>query len=198
MDGPGGAELVPDQIRRVLTLALTIIAALLYALVLGGAVVKTFVEGEPTFTENTVRAAGLLSGLVGSVVTAGFARSRRPALVRMTTDHPLGGRAVTAWSSLRPPSLIRRNLSSLASTLGLAASPSAASPDDEEPEIAKSITPTVWIALLYFVVYFLVGLGAFMLTIWRPVVPDIISNSSWVWLGTIISSSYSFFGLDLG
>lgn len=198
MDGPGGAELVPDQIRRVLTLALTIIAALLYALVLGGAVVKTFVEGEPTFTENTVRAAGLLSGLVGSVVTAGFARSRRPALVRMTTDHPLGGRAVTAWSSLRPPSLIRRNLSSLASTLGLVSSPSAALPDDEEPEIAQSITPTVWIALLYFVVYFLVGLGAFMLTIWRPVVPDIISNSSWVWLGTIISSSYSFFGLDLG
>ncbi|MBC7315767.1 MAG: hypothetical protein H5T70_05030, partial [Chloroflexi bacterium] len=54
----------------------------------------------------------------------------------------------------------------------------------------------MWIALLYFVIYFVVGVAAFALTLLRPSVPEIISNAGWVWLGTVATAGYSFFALD--
>ena len=192
--------MLPDWAQEILSLALTVIAAILYAVVLGGALIKTLVQPTPDFTVGTVRAAGLLSGLVGSVVTAGFARSKRPMPVQMRTPHPMGGSAETAWSTLKPPSLVKRNLLGLASMLGLHTGPStpsrSSSLDTEEAEASKTISTALWVALLYYAVYFLIGIGALLLMLTKPVVPEIVQNSAWVWLGTVSTSGYSFFALD--
>ncbi len=162
------------------------------------------------FPENMVRAAGLLSGLVGSVVSAGFANSQRPVSIQMTNSHPIGGRTLTAWYSLHHPSLIRRNFLGLASLMGLYTPsrpvPRSRTPEEsppEEPPLEEEAPPTreplsivVWIALLYFAIYFLVGISAFFVTIFRDSTPEIVANSGWVWLGTVISSTYSFLGID--
>jgi hypothetical protein len=54
----------------------------------------------------------------------------------------------------------------------------------------------MWIGIIYFVIYFLVGLAAFLVTIVRGSAPDVVSNAGWVWLGTVISSAYSYLGLN--
>lgn len=204
-------KLIPEQIRRMISLVLTLVAAILYAGVLGNAVIRSALEQNPVFPENMLRAAGLLSGLVGSVVSAGFANSQRPVSIQMTNSHPMGGRTLTAWRSLHPPSLIRRNLLGLAGLMGLCPSsrpaPYSQIPEEEsppeEPPVEKEPPPTrdpfsvvVWIALLYFAIYFLVGISAFFVTIFRDSAPEIVANSGWVWLGTVISSTYSFLGID--
>ncbi|MFP3897319.1 MAG: hypothetical protein ACLFV5_10865 [Anaerolineales bacterium] len=209
-------KLIPEQIRRMLSLVITIITAILYAAVLGNAVVRSALEENPVFPENMLRAAGFLSGLVGAVVSAGFAKSQRPTPVQLSNNHPLGGRTLTAWYSLHPPSLIRRNLLGLASIMGLYNSsrpvprsrtpeeerppeetpPEEDSPEDEGPPEREPLSVVVWIALLYFAVYFVVGISAFFVTICRDSVPEIVVNSGWVWLGTVMSSTYSFFGID--
>lgn len=190
---------LPEAIQRMLSLALTIIAALLYAAVLGSAIIRAALESAPEFSDNTVRAAGLLSGLVGSVVTAGFARSPRPGTVQLSTEHPMGGATRTAWTSLAPLSLIQRNLLGLASIMGLGGrrTPSRVPSDDsEKPAMESKLPPTVWVALLYFTVYFLVGISAFLVAIWKEPVPEFIANSGWVWAGTVISAAYAFLGLN--
>jgi hypothetical protein len=201
---PEGTEekLIPEQIRRALSLIISIIAAILYAGILGNAVLRSALEEDPVFSENMLRAASFLSGLVGSVVTAGFAKSQQPVSVQMSNNHPMGGRTLTAWYSLRPPSLVRRNLLGLATAIGLYPAnrplPRSQPPQAEAPEASDSLSAVVWIALLYFAVYFLVGIGAFFVTIWRDGAPEIVVNSGWVWLGTVISSAYSFLGLNAG
>ncbi|MGM0400296.1 MAG: hypothetical protein ACQEQT_03240, partial [Chloroflexota bacterium] len=69
-------------------------------------------------------------------------------------------------------------------------------PEEEAPPEREPLSIVVWIALLYFAIYFIVGIGAFFVTICRNNVPEIVVNSGWVWLGTVISSTYSFFGID--
>ncbi len=206
-------KLIPEQIRRMISLVITIITAILYAAILGNAVVRSALEENPVFPENMLRAAGFLSGLVGSVVSAGFAKSQRPVSTQMTNNRPIRGRTLTAWYSLHPPSLIRRNLLGLASLMGIytssqplprsqtpeeGAPPEEAPPEEEAPPAREPLSVVVWIALLYFAVYFLVGISAFFVTICRDSTPEIVVNSGWVWLGTIISSTYSFFGIDAG
>jgi len=201
MDDVLNDDLVPVRLRSALSLGLTVLAALLYAVVLGSVIIRTYFEAEPVFSEGIERAASLLSGLVGSVVTAGFAKGRRPATVAITAEHPLGGRAITSWSSLERPSLVRCRFLGLASIIGLQTTLPATWPATEEeasPDLQPGLgmTNTLWVSLLYFALYFAVGGAAFALTILRSTVPGFVSNASWVWLGTVVSSSYAFFSVD--
>ena len=61
---------------------------------------------------------------------------------------------------------------------------------------ARSNKLAMWLAIIYFVVYFIAGLGAFGLTVIRESVPDMVSNAGWVWLGTMVSAGYAFFGVN--
>ena len=190
----------PLWLQQALSLILTVVAALLYALVVGNAVVKTFVEERPTFTDGTTRAAGLLSGLVGAVVTAGFSRSKRPTAVPVSAKHPLGGRATTAWVSLKGPSRPRIKLQSLGETLGVPAGAPASSRTESpqgpgELPVSQGAPVALWVGILYFAVYFLVGMASFAAILLRPSAPEVVVNSAWVWLGTIMSSGYSYFAL---
>ena len=191
---------LPAWLKQIASLILTVLAALLYAAILGSAVVRTFMEGSPTFTANALRAASVLSGFVGAVVTAGFARGRRLTVTPVGIAHPMGGKAVAAWTSTTPASRIKSKLVGLAATLGLRVKPALpqqpAPHDAEQPEPKKAFPAAVWVALLYLLVYFLVGASAFALTILRPEVPELIGNAAWVWLGTLVSSGYTFFGLN--
>lgn len=81
----------PAWLQRILSLALTILAVVLYVVILGSAIYRTAVETDPVFNDGIAQAAALLSGLVGSVVAAGFARSRRPSSVPVHLAHPPGG-----------------------------------------------------------------------------------------------------------
>lgn len=209
MDEPG--SLVPEQIRRMLTLTLTLVAVALYGAILISALVITLYREDPQFSESMERAAGMLSGLVGAVVTAGFARSKSPDSSPISVSHPLAGQVVSNWKRLGPRSLASRNLEGLGDMLGMPdypGSPSRAVPGmapatpegDEEPVVtpapAKGMSAKMWVALTYVLIYITVGLAAFVLAIWRPEVPSIIANSAWVWFGTMISSAYTFFGLE--
>ena len=193
--------LLPDWLQRALLLLSTVAAVLLYAGILGSALVRTVTQEAPEFSDNMVRAAGLLSGLIGAVVTAGFARSQRPIAVQIVAEHPMGGQAITAWTSLQPVSLIHRNLTSLAATLGLLSARSliSRSGDDQtqQAEMTRRLSAVEWIALLYCIIYFVTGIAAFAITIVKPTVPGLVANSGWVWLGTAITSTYSFLGLNL-
>ncbi|MHB0856171.1 MAG: hypothetical protein ACYC5M_01210 [Anaerolineae bacterium] len=205
MDDPNEGALIPERLRQVLSLLMTVLAALLYAAILGSAVIRTYVEGDPLFSQGAVRAAGVLSGLVGSVVAAGFASSQRPARQPISLDHPLGGRAPTGWTTLKPPSFLKRKLLGLARTIGMRtqqARPATAPEGEptvpapiEEPDAPRKVSLAMWVAVLYFGVYFFVGAGAFALTVMRPEVPELVFNCAWVWLGTVLSSGYTFFAL---
>ncbi|MHB1356439.1 MAG: hypothetical protein ACYCZF_10740 [Anaerolineae bacterium] len=179
----------PEHAKRFLSLFFTLLAALLYGAILGGAVVKSLFDSTAVFNEGALRATQILSGLVGTVVTAGFARGKSSNLSSAT---PLHEKAfLPTWYS-------QGKLLGLAETLGLnlggLTANSIAPLEDEHVRITKVNTAT-WVAGIYFILYFLVGAGAFLVTILRPQVPELISNSAWVWLGTLISSSYSFFAL---
>ena len=190
---------IPERARRIISLSLTVIAAVLYAAVLGSAVVRTALQEAPEFSQNTMRAAGLLSGLVGSVVSAGFARSPRPGTVQLVNRHPMGDRTPVPWESLRPPSLLRRNLAGLASVLGLETEWRAlrSAPDDADPPVIESRMPAAaWVALLYFAVYFVTGVGAFVVAMWKDPVAEFLANAGWVWVGTVITTAYAFLGLN--
>lgn len=193
-------RIFPEWMQQILSLTLTVVAALLYAGILGSAIVRTFVESDPVFTEGTLRAARLLSGFVGAVVTAGFARGRRLGSTPVGITHPMGGRTLPAWISLEPASRIKSKLVGLAVTLGLpierALLRQLAAPDAEQPEIERALDSAVWISLLYLVLYFVIGASAFALSIIRTEVPELIANAAWVWLGTLVSSGYAFFGVN--
>ncbi|NLX43583.1 MAG: hypothetical protein GXY79_08925 [Chloroflexi bacterium] len=73
--------IIPAWMRQLVSVVATASAAILYAIVLGIAVYRTFTEGQPQFSETMTRAAAALSGLVGSVVTAGFARGGSAAAI---------------------------------------------------------------------------------------------------------------------
>ena len=202
MDSTKQRFAIPEDIKGMLTLVMSIVTAVLYAVVLGGAMVRTVTSQDPSFSDNAVRAAGLLSGLIGSVVTAGFARSQRSA--PSAGDQGLGGVGVAeVMARSAQPSRMRRKLAGLAGVIGFPAvwtAPRRSVELDDEPgpESPGAAKVTVVVALLYFAVYSLVGLSAFLLSAFRADVPDIIGNSAWVWLGTVLTSSYSFFGLDNG
>lgn len=198
------SQALPLWLRELLALGLTISAAVLYAAILGIAILRTVQQGDPEFSSNMVRAASVLSGLVGAVVATGFAQSRREMPVRVAAQAPDDPGRDVLWTTGRPVSLLKRNLLGLGRTLGLPVLPMQArfSTHDEEADLTEEPTQpqgnkvVMWVALLYFVVYFVAGVASFGLAMWRPQVPEIISNAGWVWLGTVASAGYSFFALD--
>lgn len=197
------SPILTDKARRILTVALTVGAALLYAAVLGYAIVLTLISpDQPQFSSGLVRAAGLLSGLVGSVVTAGFANSKQPGSVSISAPHPMGGRVATSWNTLRPPSRVRSKLIGLGELLGLRTPrtfPSRTTPSRDGDSAPLPPTPTEgmglqgWIGLLYFAVYFVTGAAAFVVSLFKMPVPELVDNAGGVFLGTIITSAYTFF-----
>ena len=191
-----GGQGMPEGIKRIVSLGFTVIAALLYAGLLGYAIVCTLTGADTQFSANMVRAAGLLSGLVGSVVTAGFARSEPGGSAQLDREGPSAGRPPGEWRPLEALPLWRRNLASLASTLGLGGEVRAPRSGAGEGSAPDKVGTPVWVALLYFAVYFLVGVGAFLTGLLRSGAPEIVANAGWVWLGTAISSAYSFLGLN--
>lgn len=194
---------LPEWLQRISGAIVTVLAAILYAIVLGSAIVRTAVEGEPAFSEPTLRMASLLSGLVGSVVAAGFARGRRPSAAPIIAHHPIGGGVTrTGWYTLKPPSRFRSKFLGVAAMVGIRVQVGATTLSDvpdpaDPPPAAQAPTYALWVGLLYFGVYFLVGVGAFVLSVTRPVVPDLVSNAAWVWLGTVVTSAYTYFGMDV-
>jgi len=180
--------LLPAWIQRALMLISTLTALALYAGVLGTAIAHTITQDAPTFNANMVRAASLLSGLIGAVVTAGFASSQQPITLQ-TKSGPFF-KALTGRRSNRLPI----KLNSLSSTLGL--TPRDATTQRDPLAGLTSLGLTEWIALAYFVVYFAVGVAALLVTLTRPSAHDMVSNAGWVWLGTAISSTYSYLGLN--
>lgn len=200
MDSAPGNQYLPESVRQLASLVLTLSAALLYALLLGSAILKTVLGPTPDFGPNMVRMTGLLGGLVGSVVTAGFARSAPPVSVQMAARHVMGGEAVTAWRSIRPPSRLRRNLLSLGETLGVRSSASYREGLNRGDlvEEAPRARAAMWIAIFYLVVYIVVGLAAVVVSFWIDHTPEMVAQAGWVWLGTTVSSAYSFFSLESG
>jgi len=199
MGNPQRKYIIPDHIKGMLTLVMAIVTAVLYALILGGAVIRTMLEADPVFSDNAVRAASLLSGLVGSVVTAGFASSRTAEPYEPDDDMPIVENPAVMVSR-QAPGRLRRNLAGLARVIGLPSpwgvQARTTAADGEIIEGGGGLSATVWVALLYFGVYSAVGLASLLLSAFRPTVPDLVSSSAWVWLGTIVTSSYSFFRLD--
>lgn len=201
MHNTSGNVTLPVQIRQLTTFVITVSAALLYGGVLGAAIVRTLAEPSPLFTEGMARTASLLGGLVGSVVAAGFAQGNRPL--------PGMVRATRPWARLMsvPLTVVSygpAKLVALARLLGLPVGPSAPSraepggsaPQPGVPEGADLLTSAgVWVALLYFAVYFLVGISAFVLFLAKSHVPPLIADSAWVWVGTVSSSAYAYFGV---
>ena len=202
MDDNTPTGLIPEWLQRAAGAAFTVIAALLYAIVLGSAIVRTALEGEPVFSEAMLRMASLLSGLVGSVVAAGFARSRRPSTMPVVARFPIGGSvAHTGWYTLKPPSRFRAKFLGLAAMLGVRVRVGVTALSDtpvvgEPPSQSETPGYALWVGVLYFCVYFAVGIGAFILAVTRPAVPELVLNSAWVWLGTVVTSAYSYFGVD--
>ncbi|MBN1399360.1 MAG: hypothetical protein JXA74_00900 [Anaerolineae bacterium] len=198
MDRTLPGPVMPENVRQLTALVLTLSAALLYGLVLGSAVLRTIIGPPPDFGPNVVRMAGLLSGLVGSVVTAGFARSDPPVSVQMSASHAIGGQALSAWRSLRPLSLLKRNLLGLGQMLGVRVGPRLAQAPAEDDLVQETprINLALWIGGFYLFIYMLVGLASVGVTLWIANTPEMVSQSGWVWLGTTVSSAYSFFNLN--
>jgi hypothetical protein len=202
MDDNTSNGTLPERLQRAAGAIVTVLAAVLYAVVLGSAIVRTAIEGEPIFSEMMLRMASLLSGLVGSVVAAGFARSRRPSATPIVTTHPIGGGiARTGWYSLRPPSRFQAKFLGVAAMVGVRVQIGATTlsdvPSPADPPPPQAPGHALWVGLLYSAVYFVVGVGAFLLTITRATVPELVSNAAWVWLGTIVTSTYTYFGMDV-
>jgi len=197
---PSGA--LPEWLQRISGAIVTVLAAILYAVVLGSAIVRTAIEGDPAFSEATLRMASILSGLVGSVVAAGFARGRRPSAAPIIAQHPIGmSAAPTGWYSLKPPSRFRSKFLGVAAMTGVRVRVGATIlsdvPAPADPPPAQTPGYALWVGMLYFGVYFVVGVGAFLLAVTRPVVPELVSNAAWVWLGTVVTSAYTYFGMDV-
>ncbi len=204
MQGITDSIAIPEWLRPALSLTLSASAALLYGAILGVAIARTLVEGQPSFSPGLLRAAEMLSGLVGSVVTAGFAHGKQPAEpVRASWLYPTFRPTRAAALKARVSSLGQSKLVGLGEIIGFYQGPSAGASDVGHPEQGISPAPAparanpaaFVVGVLYFAVYFLVGAGAFVVTLMRPSVPELIANSAWVWMGTILSAAYAFFAL---
>lgn len=198
-------ELVPGWVKEVVTVGLTVMAIVLYGGVLAVAIYRTVTTDPPFITFGMERAAAMLSGLIGTVVTVGFARGRRPLTVQTRGLRPVGAKRPSLWRRLDAPALLESKMLGLARTVGLpVVSGSVAAldadaglaPGGDETRRPRDARLVIWLAIIYFAVYFVVGLGAFGLTLLRESVPDMVANAGWVWLGTLVSAGYAFFGVD--
>ncbi len=197
------SELLPQRLRRILSLMLTVMAVLIYALVMGIAIYRTLTEPDPVFTDAWTRVVAGLSGLVGAVVTAGFSRGSQSSTSVVALKDPAKHKSLSVgWHALRSPSRARCKMLGLASFLGArVALPVAVvgALDDEEvvePDDDTSSTSAVWLAVLYFCVYFITGAASLLTVLLTDNAPAFLSDAAWVWLGTVASSAYSYFSID--
>ncbi len=118
---------------------------------------------------------------------------------------PVGTKPPSLWSRLGADTLLEGKMLGLARTVGLPvvsaslaslAADAGGAPSGAPVETERSNKLAMWLAIIYFVVYFIAGLGAFGLTVIRDTVPDMVSNAGWVWLGTMVSAGYAFFGVN--
>jgi len=202
-------ELVPTWVKELVTVGLAVSAIVLYGGILAAALYRTVASDPPFITYGMERAAAMLGGLIGTVVTAGFAQGRRTASVQARGLRPVGARPPSLWERLDAGSLVQGKMLGLARTVGLpvisislaslaadqAGAPVGA-PTGAPASTTQSNKLSMWMAIVYFVVYFVVGLGALGLTLVWETVPDMIANTGWVWLGTMISAGYAFFGVN--
>jgi hypothetical protein len=199
-------NLLPAQLQRIVAFALTVSVAILYAVIMTVVMVNAVNSPGWEPNANVVRAVGLLGGVLGAVVTAGFARSQPASGVFLGADHPLGGAAPSGWAAIRP-SRARRNLLGLAELMGLPtrrpASPSRTGELPEEAEPPEEIIAeparaglAMWVAILYLAVYLVVGLASLIVSLLISEAPDVVTQAAWVWIGTALSSAYAFFGID--
>jgi len=200
-DELNGNELVPAWVKEVVMIGLSVIAILLYGGILSVAIYRTVNSDLPFITNGMERSVAILSGLIGTVVTAGFARGKRVTTTQMRGLRPVGAEPPPFWARYNLRALAQSKMLGLARTVGLPAvsAPLSSRANDASgaPAANKgSSSLAMWLAIVYFVVYFLVGLGAFGLTVMRESVPDMVSNAAWVWLGTLVSAGYAFFGVD--
>ncbi|MEN6479611.1 MAG: hypothetical protein ABFD20_08240 [Anaerolineales bacterium] len=198
-------ELVPGWVRQLVMVSLAVMVILLYGGILGVAMHRTVHSAMPQITDGMEKAVAILSGLVGTVVTAGFASSKRATTVQTRGLRPVGAEPPSFWERHNLRQLTASKMMGLARTVGLPAVTTtvrmhAADEDlvdaDAMARGRRSNRLAMWLAIVYFLVYFLVGLGAFGLTVLRESVPAIVSNAAWVWLGTLVSAGYAFFGID--
>ncbi len=201
MDQTSQTVSVPESIQRLATEIFTVLAAVLYALILGTAIVQSLLGQEATLTDGAIKAARMLGGLVGAVVSAGFAGSWRASTTPLSTQHAIGGLTTSSWASLRPTSRRRSKLTSLARALGflprLTSHVRAAPGGGEEPGEPESPGVALGMALLYVIVYFAVGIAAFALVLIKADVPELVESSAWTWLGSVMASVYTYFGMDV-
>jgi hypothetical protein len=198
-------ELVPAWVREVVTVGLAVSAIVLYGGILAAALYRTFTSNPPLITYGMERAAAVLGGLIGTVVTAGFARGRRTVAVQARGLRPVGAKPPSLWSRLGADTLLEGKMLGLARTVGLPvvsaslaslAADAGGASSGAPAETERSNKLAMWLAIVYFVVYLIAGLGAFGLTVIRETVPDMVSNAGWVWLGTMVSAGYAFFGVN--
>ncbi|NLG26357.1 MAG: hypothetical protein GX557_00470 [Chloroflexi bacterium] len=198
MDETPRVGALPEAIQRLVTICFTVLAAALYALILGTAMVQTARGLDSTLTDGALRAVRVLGGVVGAVVSAGFAGSWRSDTVQLSAKHPMAGDARTGWFSLRPTSRFQRKFASLSRTLGFAGRVPAvleAEPGSDAAPAAPDRASLI-MTLTYVGVYFVLGVVAFVLVLFKQAVPEIVENSAWTWLGTVIASVYTYFGMD--
>ncbi len=194
--------LVPTWVREIVTVGLAICVIVLYGVLLGTALYRTLHSDTPFITNGMERSAAILSGLVGTIVSVGFASGRRVATVQARGLRPVGADKPSLWERLGAGALVQGKMLGLARTVGLpvvSASVAGLAADQGGGAGASEANTnrlSMWLAIVYFVVYFLIGLGAFLLTVMRESVPDMVSNAAWVWLGTLVSAGYAFFGVN--
>lgn len=195
MSDTTAAPLTPSRMRSILTLMMAVAAALLYAAILGAGILRTLTtEGTPSFPSGMERLASALCGLMGTIVTAGFARGGRATSTPITAPHPMGGDAPTGWYSLRPPSRARSKFGALGHLLGVsgwrvrqAPSPSDTDAPTPEPTPPAEDTAPLWAGVLYAAVYVLVGLAAAVTVVAKSAtVPPMVDNAAMVFGGTMI------------
>ena len=141
---------------------LSLVVLIIYAVLLGSGIYNAFANPETSYTDVSLQAANLVTGLVGSVVAAGLALQQPQPRPRQESQ--LRGRVMSLSQVVAPHRV--------------------------------SISTQEAIGWAYLTVWLVIGLAAFLVTVTRPDVPALVSNTGWTWLGTAVAATYAYFGIE--
>jgi hypothetical protein len=211
MDQISKYPVIPAWLSALAVPVIAASAALLYAFLLGTAIVKALLGLPLSLTPTALRIVQILSGLVGTVVSAGFSRGKQPAPVNVHPQHYILRGERRAAARQHALNLSQHKFGSLGQLLGFRTwSPVAPTPATREavspaPDAGATPAPAptppdthpaaVAVGLLYFAVYFLVGAAALLVALLKPGAPELVANAGYVWAGTVASSAYTFFSV---